>query len=200
MKKLLLLKLLSLSALGLAQIPVTDAVANANLIELNAQMALGNTTLGEILAIQTTAKAEAVETTGNTYNTLREAEKMREMLEKVSSAVSNAKLVDEIWNTSKSLIELTFNIQRTVDRSSLKPETKRSFINSATDMLNKAEPLLELTNKILTPGILKANDLERLSFLMKIKQDLDQQLEDMQVYSYHTITINGLSLKEISDR
>src|SRR5699024_2765731 len=103
--KNLVFSLLLCSAMAFGQIPVTDAAANANLALIQANISTGNMTLSELLAIQSAAKGEAVQTTTNTMNTLKETQKMREMFEKINSAVSSSKLVDNIWDKSKAIIQ-----------------------------------------------------------------------------------------------
>ena len=197
MKNLVLLSMLLIGFQGLAQIPVTDAAAGAQLSALNAQITSGNMTLSELVAIQTSAKGEAVNTQTNTLNTLKQAEKMYGLLTKINDAISTAKLVEEIWDTSKNLIQLTFDVQRIVNGSNLDNDVKRDVINTGIDLLNRAEALLDIVNKVLGSGILKGDDMQRLDMLMEIKRDLDQQYIDLQAYGFNAIELNGLNYEEL---
>lgn len=197
--KNLVFSLLLCSAMAFGQIPVTDAAANANLVLVQANISTGNMTLSELLAIQSAAKGEAVQTTTNTMNTLKETQKMREMFEKINSAVSSSKLVDNIWDKSKAIIQLTFDIQRALHKTDkIGGENKKSFINMSTDMMNETQPILEIANQVLSSGILNANDMERINVLMDIDNQLDEILENLQAFNFHSLTLNGVSLDELN--
>jgi|TARA_B100000949_G_scaffold44246_1_gene37943 hypothetical protein len=183
---------------GHAQIPVTDAAAGASLTAINAQITTGNMTLQELVSIQTAAKGEAVNTQTNTLNTLKQAEKMYEIYTKINNAITTAKLVDEIWDTSKNMIQLTFDVHRIVNSSNLDGDVKRTLINTGTDLLNRAEALLEIVNKILESGTLKGDDMDRINALMDIKEQLDKQYTDLQAYSFNCIEMNGLSSESMA--
>ena len=197
MKNLALLSLLLVSLNSFAQIPVTDAAAGASLSFVNAQITTGNMTLAELLAIQTASKAEAVQTTSNTLNTLREAEKMYEIVDKVNSAVKSAKVVYEIYEVSKDMIQLTFDIQRVVNSSKLDGDLKKTIINTGTDLLNRAEAMIEIVNSVIGSGIMKGDDMQRMEILMDIKEKLDKQYTELQAYGFNSIEMNGLNRKSL---
>jgi len=197
MKKLALLSLLLVSLSSFAQIPVTDAAAGGALSFVNAQLTTGNMTLAELLAIQTASKAEAVQTTSNTLNTLKEAEKMYEIVEKVNSAVKSAKVVYEIYEVSKDMIQLTFDVQRVVNSSKLDGDLKKTIINTGTDLLNRAEAMIEIVNSVIGSGIMKGDDMQRMEILLGIKEKLDKQYTDLQAYGFNSIEMNGLNRKSL---
>lgn len=197
MKKLALLSLLLVSLSSFAQIPVTDAAAGGALSFVNTQLTTGNMTLAELLAIQTASKAEAVQTTSNTLNTLKEAEKMYEIVEKVNSAVKSAKVVYEIYEVSKDMIQLTFDVQRVVNSSKLDGDLKKTIINTGTDLLNRAEAMIEIVNSVIGSGIMKGDDMQRMEILLGIKEKLDKQYTDLQAYGFNSIEMNGLNRKSL---
>lgn len=207
MRTLLILISLLLYNLAWAQIPVTDAATNANIAIVNSNLgvltsnlATTNTTLAEILSIQTTAKGEAAQTTTNTMNTLDEAKKMREIIEQVNSAVSNAMIVKEIWDNAEKLTTTTFNMQRVLNHASKKYKwDRRNTINQATDILQKMQPVLELVNKVLSSGVLKADDTQRLQMLMELNKQIKALVREQEVLAYHAIELPGLSYDVIKN-
>lgn len=207
MRTLLILISLLLYNLAWAQIPVTDAATNANLAIVNSNLgvltsnlATTNTTLAEILSIQTTAKGEAAQTTTNTMNTLDEAKKMREIIEQVNSEVSNAMIVKEIWDNAEKLTTTTFNMQRVLNHASKKYKwDRRNTINQATDIMQKMQPVLELVNKVLSYGVLKADDTQRLQMLMELNKQMKALVREQEVLAYHAIELPGLSYDVIKN-
>lgn len=195
MKNLVFISVLLHSIVSYTQvgIPVIDAGTNAGIATLNGQVTYANTTLSELLAIQTTAKGEAISTTSNTLNTLKEAEKMREMFSKVSGYISKSKLVAKIFEKSTTILQTGFDIQIAINKANVNKELKKTVTNKATDFMNNAEPLFEMVNTVLKDNTIKGNDSDRLSILLNISDKLDEVLEDLQALAVNSLILNGIN-------
>lgn len=200
MRTIILIKLLLITSFCFAQIPVTDAATNANIGVLNSQVGISNTNLAELIAIQTAAKGEAVETTLNTTETVTQAKKIYDLYEKINSAISDAKVVIEIYEEAEELINKTYRLAKIFQSTKkLNKKTKNQFINQASDIMNGIQPIMNLVNKLLTKDVLKAKDGSRLQLLLKARDEIKEENQKIDVLEHNTVYLFKLVEKRVKD-
>ena len=196
MKNLFLFSAILISFISSAQIPVTDVAANANLTLVNKNLATANVTLSKLMAIQSAAKGEAVQTASNTLKTLKESEKFMQALEKVSDAVSGLDILLQIKDNKNELSALMAGFQKALSNSNMESNNKALYISNSAKIFNDIKPMIQILNKILTSGVLKANDVDRLKIIMEIDRQIKEQLKKMQSMAFDAMMFSGIQIEE----
>jgi hypothetical protein len=179
MRKFSLIVLLFLTLTkGYSQVATFDAKANASLIRQNTLLARQEISSSKGLA-------EAVMQTKYLTQTLDFWKKTEEVLKKVNNTLNTMEAVSELVNKEIMLINSCASYSKSIRKMKYLDTYEISgFITSMNDLLSTSHNLLSLASNVLSHGVFKMNDSERIQNINNITQRLNENMA-MLSYNYY---------------
>jgi hypothetical protein len=167
-----------------SQVATFDAKANASLIRQNTLLARQEISSSKGLA-------EAVMQTKYLTQTLDFWKKTEEVLKKVNNTLNTMEAVSELVNKEIMLINSCASYSKSIRKMKYLDTYEISgFITSMNDLLSTSHNLLSLANNVLSYGVFKMNDSERIQNINNITQRLN---ENMALLSYNYYRARNLN-------
>ncbi|TXN37707.1 hypothetical protein FVB32_05310 [Flagellimonas hymeniacidonis] len=154
---------------GIAQLVVNDPQANANLMQ---QIAQG---------------AKTVEQTAKSVKLLKEA---KQMYDDVNGAIQTLEYISDMSVTTKKIIENSGSSLKQIQKSDMfSPKEMNVISQRYSSLIAKGNIILKVANDLLSGGIFKMNDAERMVLLRDSKQELQETLAESRSTRNHYMRV-----------
>ena len=160
MKKHLTYFLIFTVTIGFSQMPVTDATANASLVQ------------------QISQGAQKLKQGAESLKFLKDA---KDAVEKVNNVLRDYQDLKEIYTMQQYMLEnTTRNIKAFKATGLLTPSEMTDLYNNYNLLLDATSKTIEGLNAVVSDGILKMGDGERLQYIRQLKQDMSVSVAESQ--------------------
>ncbi|MDC6367202.1 MULTISPECIES: hypothetical protein [Flavobacteriaceae] len=146
---------------GFCQMVVNDTQANASLLKQIAQ------------------SVKTVEQTTKTVKLLKET---KEMYDDINSALQTFGYITDMTNVTTQILQNTGSFLKEIQATNMFSDKEMGIISGQFSRgMERGNTILKVANDLLSGGIFKMNDAERLALLKQSRQELNEALIDTRI-------------------
>lgn len=162
----------------------------------NAQLVVNDPLANSSLLTSITQGAEQVR---NGLEQLELLKKAKDAVDKVSGVVRDVKEIEEIYNIQKAILKNSTDYLRQLQKTNL--FENKEMVNITTNyntVIDNSVKSIEALNKVLSSGLFKMTDAERLEYIRALKGEMQVKLADTEVlFSKYKQVAQGRALSQM---